>query len=176
MTESHPQDRPRWKKILSVVLNLTLFAALFMGIKTYQKRDLLDTEAEPAPAFTLRDLDGHAYKLAEHTGKTVLLFFFAPWCTVCKSNVADLNDLMEKIDPQTTTVLSVALGYENREEVIGFHKRYKVTFPVLLGNKRIQQDYRVSAFPTTYIIAPDGRIADSYLGYTPGILFNWALP
>ena len=175
-TETQTNVRPFWKRALSFLLNIVILVALFMGIKAYQKRDLLEVAAEPAPAFALRDLDGQTHRLSDLSGKTVLLFFFAPWCSACKANVDDLNDLMGKIDLASTTILSVALGYENQEEIVGFQKKYAVRFPVLLGNRKIQQDYKVSAFPTTYVIGPDARVEDNFLGYTPGLLLKWALP
>ena len=34
---------------------------------------------KPAPAFTLRGLDGKAGALADHRGRAVLLYFWATW-------------------------------------------------------------------------------------------------
>ena len=34
---------------------------------------------KPAPAFSLTDLDGHAWSLPNLRGKVVLLFFWATW-------------------------------------------------------------------------------------------------
>lgn len=35
--------------------------------------------AKPAPAFSLPDLAGHTWRLADFRGKVVLLFFWATW-------------------------------------------------------------------------------------------------
>jgi hypothetical protein len=36
-------------------------------------------EGEPAPDFTLNDLDGLSHSLSDYQGKVVLLAFFASW-------------------------------------------------------------------------------------------------
>ena len=37
------------------------------------------TGLKPAPAFSLKTLDGRASALADHQGRTVLLYFWATW-------------------------------------------------------------------------------------------------
>ena len=42
-------------------------------------------------------------------------------------------------------------------------------YPVLLGQDAVQRAYRVDAFPTHYIIDPDGRVAWQGQGYSPTV-------
>src|SRR6185369_4185662 len=44
----------------------------------------IDSQAKPAPAFTLNTLDGRAVRLADYRGKVVLVNFWATWCAGCR--------------------------------------------------------------------------------------------
>lgn len=60
----------------------------------------------PAPDFLLADYHGKAVKLDEFRGKTVLLNFWATWCTVCKAEMPDMQQLVKE-NPNNFVVLSV---------------------------------------------------------------------
>jgi peroxiredoxin len=52
---------------------------------------------QPAPDFTLRDVNGTAWRLSDFKGKStvVLIWIFADWCPVCQHEFGDLTT-MEK--------------------------------------------------------------------------------
>ena len=57
-------------------------------------------EGDPAPAFTLEDLEGNPVHLADSTGQVRLLDFWATWCAPCREEIPMLNELHEKFSDQ----------------------------------------------------------------------------
>ena len=53
-------------------------------------------ERSVAPDFVLADYDGHAVQLSDFRGKTVLLNFWATWCTTCAAEMPDMQRLAEE--------------------------------------------------------------------------------
>ena len=51
---------------------------------------------QPAPEFTLHDLDGQPVSLSQFKGQVVLLDFWASWCGPCISDLPDLRRIKEK--------------------------------------------------------------------------------
>lgn len=53
-------------------------------------------ERRPAPNFVLADYEGKAVRLSDFQGKTVLLNFWATWCTTCEAEMPDMQRLAEE--------------------------------------------------------------------------------
>ena len=52
------------------------------------------------------------------------------------------------------------VGYESKAKLEPFAKQYKITWPVAIDTtKKTHKSYGVRAYPTTFLIAPDGKIA-----------------
>ncbi|TAK56557.1 MAG: redoxin domain-containing protein [Dehalococcoidia bacterium] len=75
-------------------------------------------ERRPAPDFVLADYDGKAVKLSDFRGKTVLLNFWASWCTTCEAEMPDMDRLARE-NPDALVVLGV-----NQMEGRGTAKRF----------------------------------------------------
>ena len=139
--------------------------AILLGVTAFQSRNLLSDRA-PAPAFKLYDMKGRAHDLSQYQGKKTMLLFWAPWCTVCHAESHNVKAIKAAYKDEIN-VVSVALAYEgDRTKVEGFIKKHDVDYTVLLGHTQTQRDYKISAFPTLYILDEQGRIEDSLVGYT----------
>lgn len=75
-------------------------------------------QSRPAPDFLLADYDGNAARLSDFRGKTVLLNFWASWCTTCEAEMPDM-DRLAKENPDDFVVLGV-----NQMESRGTAKRF----------------------------------------------------
>lgn len=58
--------------------------------------------------FALKDLDGRTIHLSDFTGKTVLLNFWATWCTACVMEIPGLIDLQKEFQ-DSLVILGVSL-------------------------------------------------------------------
>ena len=154
-------------------MDLLLAAAVFVGVTSFQGRNLIEGGA-PAPDFSLEALDGGRHTLSEHRGKRVLLVFWAPWCGVCKVESGNVSAIHASGD-EGVEVLSVVVGYEDRAAVERFVEEHGVDYPVLMGDGRLARQYAVTKFPTLYVVDEEGRIEHAELGYTSELGLRWRL-
>lgn len=119
----------------------------------------------PAPGFTLKDVDGHSVKLADLKGKVVLLNFWATWCGPCKIEIPWFVEFQKQYKDQGFTVLGVAVDDEGWQVVRPYIASRGVNYPVMIGDDLVQQLYGgIEALPTTFVIDRQGRIAATHVG------------
>jgi thiol-disulfide isomerase/thioredoxin len=115
---------------------------------------------EKLEKLELTALDGSAAGVPL-TGKKTIVYFFAPWCTVCKVSMDALNMFAGKNNLQA---IAVGLDYENRGELASFQQRLDV--PVYAGSAALQRRFSVDRYPTVYIFDGEGRVLHTMVGYT----------
>jgi peroxiredoxin len=158
--------KPSWKKrALSYALQALVVVAILWGVTWYQARRLLPARVE-APGFALSSLGGEAHRLADARGRKVVLYFFAPWCTVCEFSSHNIRALRNARTDEELAIYAVGLGWEEPDELVQFAKDHDLNVPVLKGGPAVQRAYRVDTFPSIYIIDEQGRIEDRVVGYT----------
>lgn len=158
MSSKAERKKRQWKLWLR---DIAIFATLLLGISLWQGRHLLPS-GEPAPNVEITALDGTPVSLAELRGKKVLLYFWAPWCEVCKAVTPNLRWLARS---DRVEVVSIASAYEDLASVRAADPK---TFSdlALLGGDDAARAFAVRAYPTFYVLDEEGRIQRSFLGYT----------
>ena len=118
-----------------------------------------------APDFTLKDVNGRSYTLSQLRGKVVLVNFWATWCPPCRAEMPSMEKLNAMFAGRDFVLLAINAEEDGQENVQEFLKQHPHTFPVLLDAKtEVQQQYGVFAYPETFIVRPDGIIADHVVG------------
>jgi thiol-disulfide isomerase/thioredoxin len=64
---------------------------------------------QPAPDFTLNDINNHPVRRSDFKGKTVLVDFWASWCKPCREEHPDLIALYQKYKDKNFDILSVSI-------------------------------------------------------------------
>ena len=125
----------------------------------------------PAPDFTLTDQYGEPHTLSDYQGQTVFLNFWATWCGPCKMEMPDIQALYEEWDENAgdLVVLGVAgpgIGQEgSAEDIAAFLEANGYTYPVVMDDTgTLFYQYGISAYPTTFMIDPEGNV----FGYVQG--------
>lgn len=132
-----------------------------------------ETDAVPAPDFTLTDQNGIEHTLSDYQGKTVFLNFWATWCPPCRSEMPEIQALYEKYGENEgeLIVLGVAAPNYGSEgsitDIAAFLSENGYTFPVVMDDLGLySSQYGIRAYPTTFMIGKDGNV----YGYVEGAL------
>ena len=158
-----------WKRWL---INGLLIFTIFVVVTAWQERNLVPVQT-PAPSFRLPLLSGSTVALEDLRGRRVLLFFFAPWCKVCDLSISNLNWVRKLWDEESVSIFAVALSYKELQSVEVFLERNALNVPVLLGTRELLNSYRISAFPTVYVLNEFGNIDGSTVGYSSTFGLWW---
>ncbi|QMV41982.1 TlpA family protein disulfide reductase [Cohnella cholangitidis] len=150
-------------QVLGLALVVTMIA--YTVLDPADNKSIRDNQA--APDFRLTDLNGNAVSLSDYRGKTVLMNFWATWCRVCRTEMPHVEKLYQKYKDQDVVILSVnATSQErNSQRVKQYADEMDYSFPIVLDEAGdVLKQYKVTAYPTTYIIDPSGNIQERYLG------------
>lgn len=135
-----------------------LIAALVLGLTACGE----PAGSRMAPDLVLQDLAGKTVSLASYRGKPVLINFWATWCDTCRVEMPDLEELFRRSGGRFS-VIGVSMD-ENFAAVPPFVKENKITFPILLADRKVSAAYAVRGLPAAYLIDPEGRIARRWIG------------
>jgi cytochrome c biogenesis protein CcmG/thiol:disulfide interchange protein DsbE len=155
------------RKHLTWILPLAALPALWllfqgMGVDKYTLPSPL--EGNVAPEFNLQTMDGDTIRLADLSGKAVVLNFWASWCIPCRQEHDVLKLTESTYDPEQALVLGVV--YQDTEENA---RRFLAALGgewthLLDPTQRTAIDYGVYGVPETFFISPDGQIAHKQVG------------
>jgi len=129
-------------------------------------------DPQPAPEFTLLDLDGRPLRPASWRGKVVLVNFWATWCAPCRAEIPDLIALQEKYEGRLVIVgLSSDTGPP--ETVKRFVRNAKMNYPVAIAPPEVEAQFGgVFGLPTSFVIDTQGRIVQKHIGLRNPALYE----
>jgi thiol-disulfide isomerase/thioredoxin len=126
------------------------------GINTRLREYRGSVQATP---IHLRDISGKQFNIEDFKGKLTLVNFWATWCRPCVEEIPSLNQLNIAMQDKAFQLISVNYA-ETAEDIAAFLKKVNVDVPVLLDpGGQLTGKWKVVAFPSTFVIGPDGKIA-----------------
>ena len=161
------------RKRSGLLLNILFFVAVFVGVSTFQMRNMLTPSDELSPALSGPLLRGGTYDIAEIGDRPALVYFFAPWCKICGASADNLARLRRLRDETSLEILAVALDWQSADEVRQYVERHGMELPVLLGGHNVTSDWKIYAFPTYYVLDSDRHIRRRDLGYSTQFGLWW---
>ena len=142
-----------WQRFVCVASLVLLVAA--PAAAQFQKSPW--PHAQPSPTLDLADLQGQRWSTERLKGRVVVLNFWATWCPPCKEELPSLQTLHE-MGGGDPLVLGVNVR-ENASRVRRYLEATGLGFPVVLDPQaELARRFGVTAFPTTLLIGPDGRV------------------
>ncbi|OIQ72878.1 thiol-disulfide oxidoreductase ResA [mine drainage metagenome] len=147
-----------------ICLSILLGLALVTGAA--QARELKPYQGGATPPLALKDIAGNLHKLEDYRGRVILVNFWASWCPPCRAEMPSMERLKEKLAGKPFTILAVDMG-ETPDVVSAYIKTVHTDFAVLLDSDgHTLKNWKVFAFPTSYVIDATGKIRYALFGST----------
>ncbi|MBD5604499.1 MAG: redoxin family protein [Candidatus Eremiobacteraeota bacterium] len=122
------------------------------------------TVGMPAPAFSVKTLDGKTVGLENYRGKTLVINVWATWCPPCREEMPELMTSAPKYAKDGTVAF---LGVDTTEQapiVRAYAAAKNVPYPLALGtDASFGRAYDIQAFPTTFVIDANGILRARYV-------------
>ena len=152
-------------RVLQMASPGRLLLILLIGIMAYGLPGCTDKkqnnanigEAFPLPVLNqLKSINGTN---TDFSNKTLLINFWATWCTPCRKEMPDLQKLSETLDQSQFAVIGISVD-DDSNLVKEFLLQYKIRFTNFQDEnlKVASQLLGIQAFPETFIVSPTGII------------------
>ena len=115
---------------------------------------------QPAPDFTLDDLQGRSISLSDFRGQAVFLDFWASWCGPCIGAVPHLEELKQRTRDHKVVFLNISLDPADEwHQAVEEHGLTGVHVHAPGGwRAAVAQLYQVRSIPSYFLVGPDGRM------------------
>lgn len=152
-----------------LIITLLMLIAINQIFAQAQKQTL--------PDINLKDINGKLVNVGDYSkkGKIIIVSFWATWCTPCKKELNNINDLYEEWKSKYDIIV-VAVTIDNARNVMKV-KPYvdgqAWPFDILLDvNSDLMRAMNVINPPHTFLIDKTGNVVYSHTGYLEGDEFT----
>ena len=126
-------------------------------------RNLLDP-GNQAPDFVFRDLQGTERRLSDYRGQVVLLYFWGTWCGPCLKATPHLREAYEAFASRGFEIIGIDTQ-DSLETLQAYLSKHSIHWPQTMQGEYgpILDLYRVSSYPSSFLINENGTIVDRQL-------------
>ncbi len=127
--------------------------------KDYKRMEL--AVGRDLPDFSFVDLDGKKRKFSEFRGKYVLLDFWGFWCPPCLKELPYLREAYKRFQSRNFEIVGMNTDEYTPDSIKKNLEKNGMTWTQAQRDSFSDlRDYqfRIESFPTTLLIAPDGKI------------------
>jgi len=166
-------------RVACTVLSLGLLAAF--GVSSCNSNDPLSAtraarpNALPATVLEAENqaTSGGPIKLANYSGKVLLVNLWATWCGPCRMETPELVKIHKEF--QSRGVEMIGLSTEDpaasAASVSDFIREYNIDYQIGWAKREVAQTLMQgrSSIPQSFVIARDGRVVRRFIGFRPDL-------
>ena len=113
------------------------------------------------------DRAGKTTPISAFAGKSLVINFWATWCAPCRSEIPLLETLHAEWAGREVSVVGIAV--DHRDQVLEFADRYKIGYPLLIGEQdaldaAIALGVETPVFPFTVFTDRRGEVVAVFVG------------
>ncbi len=118
-----------------------------------------------------RAASGAPIRLANYSGKVLLVNLWATWCGPCRMETPELVKLNKEFHDRGVELIGLSTEDPDASEqsVAAFVRQYKVDYQIGWATREVAQTLMQGrgSIPQSFIIARDGRIVKRFIGFNP---------
>lgn len=115
---------------------------------------------QDSPDISLLTVDGETLSLGALRGRPLLVTFWATTCSSCVREIPHLSELYAELSLRGLEIIGIAMQHDPPDRVLAMRRARNIPYPLVLDLQaaaaRAFGNVRVT--PTSFLIAPDGRI------------------
>jgi thiol-disulfide isomerase/thioredoxin len=121
----------------------------------------------PAPALTLKTIDGESIDLLSLYGRKPVYFkFWATWCVPCRQQMPGFEDIYQKYGDDIE-VIAVNTGFNDSEAAIReYTQKITMSMPIVVDDGTLGSQLNLQVTPMHVLVGRDGRVV--YVGHIDG--------
>jgi len=143
--------------IKEIIIFIVVMSVVANGLSLYRSGDL---KQEKFHISNITLLDGISY--TPITNKPLLVHFWATWCPTCSMEASNIQKISQYYE-----VLTIAVKSGDDTKIKNYLKKHTLNFKVINDKDAfIAHEFKVSAYPTTFIYNKDKELVFTDVGYT----------
>jgi len=152
-----------FKSIFKELVIGAIILFILTNIISYIRKPTLNSTQ--LPHIEVQLLDGTQYVMKE--GKPLVVHFWATWCPTCKLEAQNIERIAKDYE-----VLTIAVNSGEDMKIKAYMTERELTFNVV-NDKEGQwaEQFKVEAYPTTFIYDSKGMLKFTEVGYTSTVGF-----
>ncbi len=117
---------------------------------------------EPAPDFTMNDIQGKPFTLSSLKGKVVMIDFWATWCPPCVRSIPEAKSIWNQFKKQDFVLLGVSLD-KDLDTWKDYVSKQQMSWIQVADGKFWDNSaavlYGIGSIPSVWILDKEGNVA-----------------
>jgi thiol-disulfide isomerase/thioredoxin len=135
------------------------------SVPRFGNETVLNSKVRSDYDFQHSSLDGRVHRISQLKGKVVFANFWGTWCIRCVAEMPTIQELYNKFKNDDSVVFIIASRLDSPRRVRFYAKRGHYDMPFYtVRDEDIPEAMQFSQYPTTFIYAKDGSIAEHQIG------------
>lgn len=167
----------------AVAVVIALASGIYIGIEARGGREAREVSALGYPEYAptseaianlfaahLSDSEGKTLAMSQWQGRTLVINFWATWCTPCREEMPEFSRLQTKYAANGVQFVGIAL--DSADNVLNYSKQYPVTYPLLVAGSQGAELSRqlgnsLLTVPYTIVLSTNGEAHMTRIGPFP---------